>query len=159
MYQYYQDPGIGGLFVRHFGAFEGGEHLKALAMIAGDSSIDRSNIKSILIDAREVTSADMSNTDRAYMFYQSEKIQEMTVGQKFNICRLLNPHSPSYPMLLARGQVTPGNHYSASNADGEYLGDVPGFFATFISLDRAYEFCGFPDDYLIDWSLAKSPAE
>lgn len=160
MFEIYEDEAVGGIFVRHHGKFEGAEHLAALAYIAEVHKTGPSPVKFIWLDACDVEEASLYDTDRAFKSFSRRRFNAMSLPDPApRIVRVLSESSPAFSMLLQRDNrnMNRQHHETALNVGGEYVGEVPGYFASFTTLEKAKDFVGLSADFLPDWSRARPP--
>jgi len=164
MYQYYADNTYLCLLVRHFGTFERAEHIAALWDLAVRYKDQPGKFVSIWLDVRDVEVASLQDTDVAFRTLSVQKFGNMERPfDGLRIARVMDKNSPVFSVLADRSGrhrlrgVSRENHASARDKDGNYLGEVPGYFASFTDLHKARAFLGLPTDYLPDWRLAGSP--
>ena len=112
MYKMFFDSELNGVFVVHYGNFEGAEHWASMFELVGDKSIGGvSNIKFIWFDTVLVESAGFEDSDMAFGIVAAQKIERypsVDLDRVPKLVRLLDPESPSCAILMQRAQRTSG---------------------------------------------------
>ncbi|MFT7472505.1 MAG: hypothetical protein ACI8XU_002403 [Kiritimatiellia bacterium] len=128
------------IFVRHYGTFRGAESLAAI-LSTFESNPPKSQIKGAFFDLRDVTSADLSDTDRAYGSFFTDKLS--SYGQSMNLDNIVSIYDPENVELFAtmseRNKRLSGRFMDIDNMQRVY------------SLPEALKILGLPADYCIKY--------
>jgi hypothetical protein len=128
------------LFIRHYGAFKGAETLAAILSTFA-SNPPKSQIKAALFDFRDATSADLSDTDRAYGSFFTDQL--FSYGQSMNLDNIVSVYDPENVELLATMSER-NKRLSARFMNIDTMQRV-------YSLPEALKILGLPADYCIKY--------